>query len=110
MTQRKIYLSGPMTGYPGFNHGLFNTVARQLRGAGHEVFNPAEAFPDTEAFDARKAFAIYSRHICLTADTLVLLPGWEASRGACVERGLAEVCGLNIVHFADFGLLTPAHL
>lgn len=38
----KVYLSGPMTGYPNFNFPAFNERAAEWRREGWDVFNPAE--------------------------------------------------------------------
>ena len=98
---RVIYLSGPMTGLPEYNYPLFREVAGELREAGHRVYNPAE-FPhkgDPKDFPIRKAFAAYAAFICLEADTIVLLPGWQASKGVLAEKALAENCGLDVVEW-----------
>ena len=93
MRKRIIYLAGPMKGMPEKNHPLFIEVTRQLREAGHRVYSPQE-YPSNgqNGFDIRRAFASYATFICLEADTLVLLPGWENSLGATCERALAENC------------------
>lgn len=99
-----IYLSGPMTGYPESNYPAFRAAARQLREMGHRVYNPAE-FPhdgDEASFPLRRAFAAYCAFICLEADTIVALPGWEKSRGATAELALARVCGLDVAEFDAF--------
>ena len=36
-----------------------------------------------------------------TRDCLALLPGWEASKGACEERALALALGLPVYDLAD---------
>ena len=100
---RVIYLSGPMTGLPEYNYPLFRRVAADLRKEGHRVYNPAE-FPhkgDPKDFPIRRAFAAYSAFICLEADTIVLLPGWENSRGAKAERALADNCGLDVIEWTE---------
>lgn len=104
---RTIYLSGPMKGYPGKNYPLFNMVAARLRDAGHQVYNPAEFKADRpceDAFPIREAFAAYSKFICEEADTIVLLPGWESSKGANAERALAENCGIEIIPFDQLSI------
>lgn len=42
MKERRIYISGPMTGLPDFNFPAFHDAAARLRERGHEVANPAE--------------------------------------------------------------------
>lgn len=96
-----IYLSGPMTGYPEFNYPLFHRVAALLREEGHRVYNPAEFKHDEPAFPIRKAFAEYSAFICLEADMIVLLPGWEKSLGVSAELALAKNCGLVVREHVD---------
>lgn len=97
---RIIYLSGPMTGYPDYNIPLFNDVAGQLRKMGHRVYNPAEyPYNGMKEFPIRQAFASYSTFICLEADTIVLLPGWEKSLGVSAELALAKNCGLSIIEW-----------
>ncbi len=99
--RRNIYLSGPMTGLPDYNYPKFHSVTGILRDAGHRVYNPAE-FPHDgppETFPIRKAFASYCNFICLEADAMVLLSGWEQSKGANAERWLAVNCGLLIVEW-----------
>lgn len=37
----KIYIAGPMTGYPDYNRAAFNAKASELMAEGHIVLNPA---------------------------------------------------------------------
>jgi hypothetical protein len=100
MKPRTIYLSGPMKGYPESNYPLFNRVAGELRAQGHKVYNPAEYPHDGPTFPIREAFAAYSAFICREACTIVLLPGWEESKGATAEKALADNCGLDVIEYA----------
>ena len=93
----KIYLSGPMTGLPDFNRPEFNRVAAILRAQGHCVFNPAE----TDEYEPRQSFAEYTRFICLEADMIILLSGWQKSKGAMVELKLAEYIGVNVREYNE---------
>lgn len=94
-----IYLSGPMKGYPNRNYPLFNAAAKQLRSAGHTVYNPAEFEFEGDVFPIRKAFAEYAKYICEEADAIVLLPAWGASLGVSAELALAKNCGLKVVEY-----------
>jgi hypothetical protein len=99
--RKKVYLAGPMTGYEHYNYPAFHRATAKLRTEGFYVFNPAEIAEDyggTEAFDARQAFAEYTRIICEEADGIVMLPGWEESKGANIEHGLAKMLGLEITY------------
>jgi len=109
----KLYLSGPMSGHPRFNFPLFDAVATDLTNLGHEVWNPAyhDRIRDPEC-ESRPGFADGSSASWFNWSTvikediravteqegIVLLPGWETSRGANVERGVAEDCNLVIFH------------
>ena len=105
----KVYLAGPMRGLPEFNFPAFNAAAARLREIGYTVFNPAEKgyekeiseFPDLQESLAfrRKVFALDMEYIALEADIVVLLPGWEKSKGACAEKALAEAIGLDILEY-----------
>ncbi|QWY83206.1 protein of unknown function DUF4406 [Rhizobium phage RHph_X2_24] len=98
--KRTIYLSGPMTGLPDLNYPRFHEVSAQLRADGHIVYNPAE-FLHHGKFPIRQAFAEYTSFICNRACTIVMLEGWENSKGANAEKALAENCGLDIVYYSE---------
>ena len=99
----KVYLSGPMTGLPDFNRPAFHAATRVLRGAGLIVYNPAEF----ENFEPRRAFAAYSAFICLEADVVVLLPGWQSSLGVSAELALAKNCKIGVFEYGHFILDLP---
>lgn len=103
--RRTIYLAGPMKGIEGHNYPAFHRAAGILRAFGHHVFNPAEYphFGPREAFPLRPAFAAYTNFICLTADAIVLLPGWKKSVGANAERALARAVGIDVFEWRETG-------
>lgn len=103
---RRIYLAGPMTGYPEHNYPAFRDTAAWLRSKGHYVYSPHERLPQTDGdrvgtVELRQAFNDYCRFICLEADTIVLIPGWKESRGAKAEHQLAINCGLDVIEWED---------
>lgn len=120
----KVYLAGPMRGIPEFNFPLFRKAAVELRKRGYDVFSPAEADErrhgkDISAgnasgcekqaaaehgFNLREALGIDLAWICAEAEAIALLPGWEASKGACAELATAKALGLNVLLLAPWEL------
>lgn len=88
------YLSGPMSGLPDFNRPAFREAARRLRDAGAEVLNPVELCPPGLSWDEAMAIDLAALE---TAGGVIVLPGWEQSRGARREVAFAELRGMLIV-------------
>ena len=95
---RRLYLAGPMSGYPEHNFPLFHSVAEQLRRHGHDVFNPAEN-KDGATLQPRAFYLRLDIPALLECEGLVLLPGWRASRGASLEVWLAIDLGMPIYKY-----------
>lgn len=120
----RIYLAGKMRGVPEFNFPAFHKAAAQLRALGHEVFSPAErdaqaygadfgkdnptgseeAAVHTYNFNLREALGADTAWICAHAEAIVLLPGWEGSKGATAERALGLALGLGIMELGEHWL------
>jgi len=100
----KLYLAGPMTGYPRWNYDAFLAAAADLRAAGYDVVSPAEIEleagfdPDAPVGDYTDAdyCAAMRRDVelVLSVDGVALLPGWSQSRGAKVEAAVASAIGI----------------
>jgi hypothetical protein len=99
----KVYLAGPMRGYPSLNHGAFREGADRLRRAGHEVFNPAEQ----GGGDIRQLLGADLAWITGTADIVVVLPGWQTSLGAKAETATADAIGIPVAELDAFLAVTP---
>lgn len=112
-----VYIAGPMRGKPYFNFPAFNKKAAELRAMGHTVFNPAERdnevhgtdisagnvngsevlAAEEHGFNLRDALGDDLAWICSSADAIVLLPGWEKSKGARAEYATAVALDLEII-------------
>lgn len=93
------YIAGKMSGIEDFNHPAFHAKALELRAAGEEVINPAEF--DAEIGPDQPWDVYLRRDLVLLAekcDKVVLLPGWEDSKGAQLEHHVAQALGMTIVY------------
>lgn len=89
------YLSGPMSGYPDLNRVEFNVAAKLLREIGYVVCNPAE-FVETPGLP----WAEYLRQdirALMGCHGVITLPGWQESRGASLEVGIAHALGMRVL-------------
>lgn len=93
----KVYIAGPMTGYPEWNYPAFHAKAEELRQEGHEVVNPAEHFDgrtDLPRWDYIRA--ALSKVLEDDVDVIVVLDGWEKSIGANLEVKVARELGIGV--------------
>lgn len=100
----KAYIAGPMRGYPGHNFDAFDEAAERLTVLGFDVINPA-AMDRAAGYDGvgdfpdgfvREAMRRDLSAIC-DCDAIVLIAGWEKSKGVAVELALAKYLGLEVI-------------
>lgn len=100
----RIYIAGPMSNMPDFNYPTFNAVAAMLRYQGFVVENPAENAEQADWLGyMRLALAQLVR-----CDAVVMLHGWEHSRGASIEHQLALDLGIPVHRLDDVVNAAPA--
>ena len=97
----KLYVSGPMTGYPEFNYPAFEEATARLRAAGHEVISPHEVNPPDDTDHPWEWFMRRDIVALMEAEAVVVLPGWESSRGAALETNIAGALGMLIFALSD---------
>lgn len=90
----KLYVSGPMSGLPDWNFPAFNAASEKVRALGYEAINPVDINPDPGT----------PWEMCLRADIkalcdcdgIVMIDGWEKSKGAHLELNVAHRLGMKI--------------
>lgn len=97
----KIYLSGPMTGYPEYNYPLFHQSAAIIRSYGYIVLNPAEFFEGRTDL-SKETYMKEDIKAILDCEMVVTLPKWEESSGALLEVEVARACGIPVIDLQDF--------
>lgn len=92
---RRVYVSGPMSGYDNNNFDEFDKTATTLRKRGFSVCSPS----DTDRWLGELSHAEYLRFDfarVLEADLLVALEGWDRSEGALAEIFVALRIGTPV--------------
>jgi hypothetical protein len=102
MKQYKVYIAGPMRGYPQWNFPAFDRARDVFKAAGFEVFSPADndralgfnenAMEQCAVFKSADPWVFLGWDLGKVneADVIYLLKGWENSAGALLERHVAE--------------------
>jgi len=97
----KVYIAGPislgglLTNPEQVEHNIwqFNNLAKHLRYDGIEVLNPVELPPQPDW----AAYMVLTIPMVCEADTVMVLDGWELSRGARLEVFLAHELGKRVI-------------
>jgi hypothetical protein len=92
-----------MSGEIDLNFPLFNSLTAELRALGYTVTNPVEINSDPSA-QWLSCIKADIEHVA-QCQMIAMIPGWEESFGARIERLVAEKLGLEIVNVYD--LLLP---
>ena len=103
---QRVYIAGPMTGYPELNFPAFRAEATALRAVGLEVVNPAEINVDPSAGWSACMRADIAQLV--TCDRIHLLPDWSCSKGASLEHQIGRALGL-LVTLAEGAEAMPEH-
>lgn len=122
----KLYIAGPMTGYPQFNFPAFHEAAFTLRALGMEVVSPAEMdeehgvadaalkSKDGKLIDGKVAGQTWgdllARDVKIVADMvdgIALLRGWEHSKGAKLEVTTAILANKEVYAYHEGMGITP---
>jgi len=117
MSKGKFYLAGPMSGYPQSNFPAFIAAAADLRAGGYEIVSPAEldaengidkqamASTDGDASKLTQTWGdLLARDVKLVADQvdgIIVLPGWENSRGARLEAFVGLLCRKKFFEYSE---------
>ena len=89
MQKKKIYISGQISGLtPDEYRANFLEAARQLHAQGYEVINPI-----FNGVDTTQPWHVHMKtdiRLLLECDAIYMLPNWELSNGATLEREIAK--------------------
>jgi hypothetical protein len=122
MSRLKVYIAGPMRGYPDWNFAAFDQAENLWRCAGWHPLSPAQTCralgyaltpgqDPTDSVDREHLLHVMQTDIaCIyAADALALLPGWEKSVGATVELSIAQFLNLPVYDAVTMENLYPRY-
>lgn len=89
----RLYIAGPMTGLPEHNVPAFNRAEQVLKSLGFRVLNPARH--EGRCADWVGYMRLGLKDVC-DSDGVALLPGWQNSQGANLEKATAEALQLPV--------------
>lgn len=95
----KLYLAGPMTGYPEFNVPAFKTAKEALEKKGFKIMLPVDIENAKDGWLWGDYLAEDIRIVCNECEGIILLPEWERSRGAKLELAAALMQSLKYPDF-----------
>jgi len=89
-----IYIAGPITGVASLNRPAFDRMHASLIREGVIALNPMDLPSGLSEFAYMDICLAMVRH----CDAVVMLDGWQESKGARAEHALAEKLGKSILH------------
>lgn len=100
---KKLYISAPISGgEPEERRKFFAGVAREAAERGWQPINPMDNGLDTEApwrQHMRKGI-----RMMLECDAIILMSGWQFSRGCRLEEIVAREIGLEVIDHEKWGM------
>ena len=104
---KRVYLSGPITNVKNYK-GLF-MFAKELVDfdEAEQIYNPAAQIPASSSWEQAMTQCLSE---ITNYDTVVMLPGWNVSRGARLERDVALACGMHVVDFSKNKIICSFYL
>ena len=98
---RLLYVAGPMTGLPELNHPAFRAAAHDLAEAGYAVLDPSR-HGGSEPGRTYESYLRMGLRDVLECDAVAVLDGWEMSRGARAEVGVAQALSMPVRPVAEW--------
>lgn len=101
--RKRVYISGPMTGFEGYNIPAFDAAAKKLRHLSYSVCSPAETSTLLGWHLEHEDYMRFDFERVLEADFVAVLEGWEDSKGARAEISMALHLGVSCWPFEGWG-------
>jgi hypothetical protein len=94
---KRVYIAGKITGDADYQR-KFGRAEAQLEAAGYAVANPARLPNSGFTWEACMRMSTAMLEEC---DAVCLLPDWQNSKGARIERAKAQAAGKKVILFGE---------
>lgn len=91
-----VYISGKISYNPNYMKDFYEAEILLLE-KGHEVINPAKLSTIMPESSTWSDYMDICKILLKKSNAIALLPNWESSRGAKLEKLLAEKWGLQVI-------------
>ena len=90
-----VYLAGPVTGIPRKQvERNFNKYRSFYQTRGFGVISPIDQIDENVTWQEAMKIALT---LMMQCDFIFMLPGWESSLGACMEKEIADKVGIKLL-------------
>ena len=104
---KKVFIAGPMRGYENYNFPKFDKFEKILKDNGVECVNPGRISRKFKEKDINSDINIYNEMVRLqqeaekTCNAILLLDGWQWSKGTQLEVKTAAELGMQFLLESD---------
>lgn len=110
-SQTRIFIAGPMRGYENYNFKKFDYIEKILKELGFDVVNPAWISRKFKEAEVNSDIAVYNKMVDMqqeaerTCNAILLLDGWQWSKGVALEVNTASELGMQFLLESDIAQL-----
>ena len=104
---KRIFIAGPMRGYEKYNFPKFDRIEKLLNDFGIDCVNPGRISRRFKEKDVNSDISVYNEMVRLqqeaerTCDSILLLDGWQWSKGVQLEVKTAAELGMQFLLESD---------
>jgi len=104
---KRVFIAGPMRGYEKYNFPKFDKIEKALKDHGIECINPGRISRKFKEKDVNSDINVYNEMVRLqqeaekTCNAILLLDGWQWSKGVQLEVKTAAELGMQFLLESD---------